>query len=140
MAITYQYDKSSCVVQSIATGVITVQEILKYLVKVLEDSQIDRSFIEVVDFEGISNLVISYNDLSPFRDMWEKYKQKGCAATILYAPTDLAYGSFRMLQTVIEMYGLNDKEKFIIVRTKAELQEQIEANMPNKRDGADRKS
>jgi len=62
----------------------------------------------------------------PFTYQWESYQAKGCKATLIYAPTDISFGTFRMLQTVISLRQEVDEDRFIVVRSKDELQEQLE--------------
>jgi hypothetical protein len=49
--------------------------------------------------------------------------QKGCKATIICAPTDFSFGTFRMLQAVVLMRY--EADPFIVVRSKEELAAKI---------------
>lgn len=47
--------------------------------------------------------------------------KKGCKAVVIYAPTNLSYGTFRMLQTVVAMSYDLAEDLFMVVRSKDEL-------------------
>ena len=125
MPITYDYIAESKQVRAIASGIISVTDILTYLNEVLTDPRIAEGFVEVVNFEAIEDLVLRYAELAPFKQVWSEYQKKGCAAVILYAPTDLSFGSLRMVQAVIQLSDENVADHFVVVRTKEELQSEL---------------
>ncbi len=101
MPIAYHYEADPKIVRAKATKVVTTKDILDYVSTIIKDDTIERDFIEIVDFQLVRDLVVTYSELNPFPYIWEKYMKKGCKAVVIYAPTDLSYGTFRMLQTVI---------------------------------------
>jgi hypothetical protein len=120
MPITYQYDPSTNLVSATASGVLKASELEAYLNQVLEDTTIQPGYVEYVDFSAISDLQLSYNETAKFSSIWASYVAKGCSRTIIYAPSDIAYGVFRMIKTVISL-RLDDKlASFHIVRTERE--------------------
>ena len=121
MPITYQYESDANIVRAKATESITTKEILDYVSNITEDVTIESGFVEVVDMELVKDLVVTYSELEPFPNIWEKYMEKGCKGSVIYAPTDLSYGTIRMMQTVISMRHEVAEDLFVIVRSREEL-------------------
>ncbi len=125
MPITYQYEADSKIIRAKATEVVTTKEILDYVTNIIEDIRIEKGFVEVVDFQLVEDLVVTYSELDPFPVIWEKYMKKGCKAVVIYAPTNLSYGTFRMLQTVVAMSYDLAEDLFMVVRSKDELDNKL---------------
>ena len=125
MPITYQYESDANIVRAKATETITTKEILDYVTNITEDVTIESGFVEVVDMELVKDLVVTYSELGPFPNIWEKFMEKGCKATVIYAPTDLSYGTIRMLQTFIATNHELAEDLFIVVRSKEELENKL---------------
>ena len=125
MPFAYQYDAGSNVVRARLSGEINMAELVSYLSQVLGDEDIRSGFIEVVDFECVEDLTIRYSSVGPLRGIWKQYLQKGCTATIAYAPTDISYGTCRMMQTIIGFDVEDITENFVVVRTKEEIEEKL---------------
>jgi hypothetical protein len=125
MPITYQYESDAKIIRAKATEIVTTKEILDYVTNIIEDITIEKGFIEVVDFELVRDVVVTYSELDPFPNIWEKYMKKGCKATVIYAPTDLSYGTIRMLQTVVSISHEVAEDLFIVVRSKDELENKL---------------
>ena len=121
MPITYQYESDANIVRAKATESITTKEILDYVTNITEDVTIESGFVEVVDMELVKDLVVTYSELGPFPNIWEKYMEKGCKGSVIYAPTDLSYGTIRMMQTVISMRYEVTEDLFVVVRSREEL-------------------
>ena len=121
MAFEYTYDSSNNIIMTQATGVITSSDLKEYVNSIINDKNIKKEFIECVNFENIENLIISYKDTSIFSGLWDEYINNKCKATIVIAPTDIAYGCFRMIQAVIELDHENTTPKFLLVRSNDEL-------------------
>jgi hypothetical protein len=121
MAISFQYDTNENIVRTQATETVTTNDIIKYGKNIIEDKKITSGFVELVDFALVEDIVVRYSELGPFPSIWEKYKEKGCKATIIFAPTDISFGIFRMLQTVILMDFEMDEDHFVVVRSKEDL-------------------
>ena len=125
MPITYQYEAGSKIIRATATELVTPKEILEYVSSIIEDEKIERDFIEIVDFQLVRDLVVTYSELIPFPNIWEKYMEKGCRAVVIYAPTDLSYGTFRMLQTVVTLENEVAESLFFVVRSEHELENKL---------------
>ena len=121
MAFEYTYDSSTNIIMTQATGVITASDLKEYVNSVIDDKNIQKGFIECVNFENIENLIISYTDTSIFSGLWDEYINNECKSTIIVAPTDIAYGCCRMIQAVIELNHENTTPKFLVVRSNDEL-------------------
>ena len=125
MAFSYQYETCANFVRTKATGTVTTNDLIKYVGNIIEDTNIKGGFVEIVDFTSVDDLVVTYSELSPIPLLWEKYKEKGCKATIIFAPTDFSFGTFRMLQTVVLMDFEMDEDRFIVVQSKEELEAEL---------------
>ncbi|MCP4900681.1 MAG: hypothetical protein GY906_27270 [bacterium] len=125
MPLSFSYDRERMVLSTKADGIVTLEEMLDYLHVVIADEHIKPGFVELVDFSAIEDFVVSFNDTRPFEDLWKSYVEKGCAATIVYAPGDLSFGVVRMVQTVIQTSGHGDQGVFVVVRTQVEVAEKL---------------
>jgi hypothetical protein len=125
MPITYQYEPDTKIVRTTATGVITTQEMVEYVSSVVEDPEVERGFIEVTDFESITDFVLTYSELTPFPALWGQYMQKGCRASLIYAPTDLGYGTLRMAKTFITLEHELAEDLFVVYRKKEDLENRL---------------
>jgi hypothetical protein len=119
--IAYVYDAKQNLVRARAEGRLSISELLAYVRGVVEDESIRPGFVEIVDFEPVDDMTISYSELSPLPQIWKKYQEKGVRATILYAPGEVAYGVCNMFQSVIEPEGDPTRGPFTIVRSAEEL-------------------
>ncbi len=121
MPIDYQYKFDSNTVEMRAVGEITTADIIAYVSEVVADERVQPEFIELIDMDSVKDLIVSYISISPLKDMWTQYLKKGCIATIVYAPSDLSYGTCRMIQAVIGL-GIEDTtDLFVIVRSQEEM-------------------
>lgn len=127
MPYSYQYNAETNIIDSCWTGIFSVKDIHEYLTAVLADDRIQPDFIEIVNIEAVENLIVRYSETAPFEDIWKRFHDKGCTATIIYAPTDKSYGTFRMLKSVVESRNENLPQDFIVVRTKEEIAKQIKS-------------
>lgn len=125
MPMTYRYDTETRIVHATATGIITTKDMIEYVSGIVEDPAIKSGFIEVADFETVKDFVMTYSELTPFPDLWGKYMQKGCKASLIYAPTDLVYGTLRMAKTFIELENELAEDLFVVYRTKEELENRL---------------
>jgi hypothetical protein len=125
LPITYQYDQNSNIIRAEADGVLTAKNLFEYLNDIIEDQQIKKDFIEIIDFQNVCDLVIAYSDTDGFRYMWKKYLSKGCKKVIVLAPTDLSYGTSRMIKTVIGFVDQGTEDMFVVVRSTDELENEL---------------
>jgi len=125
MAITYKYDKSGNLVLAEVKGVISIQELLIYFENVSEDLNIKSGFVEVVDLSEVTDLQISYSSAQNITEDWDKWKQKSHKGSIMYAPTDLAFGILRMMQILIEIKPGTEEIPHLVTRNKDDIPELI---------------
>ena len=123
--MTYQYEAEPKFIRVKATGIVTTKEMLEYVSSVIEDAKIEKNFIEIVDMQHVSDLIVTYSELKPFQRMWEKYVEKGCRAVVCYAPTDLSYGTVRMIKSIILAKWKTATGLFFVVRSEDELANKI---------------
>jgi hypothetical protein len=98
---------------------------IDYLTSVIEDITIEKGFIEVVDLQLVKDVVLTYSELSPFPRLWGKLLEKGCKGTVIYAPSEVSYGTTRMLQMSIADTHAIANDFFIVVRSKEELESEL---------------
>ena len=125
MAITYTYDQAENLVLTEAKEVISIQELSIYIVNVSEDLNIKSGFVEVVDLSEVTDLQISYSSAQNITKGWDKWKHKSHKGSIMYAPTDLAFGILRMMQTLIAMEPGSEETPHLIARNKDDIPELI---------------
>jgi len=121
MTAEYEYDSENNIVRTQVSGTITVPTMQEYVRSIVQDKRIRNGFIECMDFQNVEDFVIAYKDVSILSRLWHHYIQKECKATIVAAPTDLAYGCCRMIQKVIELDHEDTAPEFIVVRSQEEL-------------------
>jgi hypothetical protein len=126
MPIIYKYDEDTNTIRTTASGKVKTGDLRDYVTKVLEDKRIKKGFIEIADFESVTELVIPYSEINQFPFVWGKYMEKGCKAVLIYAPSNLSYGIFRMLQTVISLRHKNADDLFIVIRTKEGIENKLQ--------------
>jgi hypothetical protein len=51
--------------------------------------------------------------------------QKGCRASLIYAPTDLGYGTLRMAKTFITLEHELAEDLFVVYRKKEDLENRL---------------
>ena len=120
-SIAYVYDPQQNLVRARAEGRLLMSELLAYVRSIVEDEAIQRGFVEIVDFEPVDDMTITYSEISPLPQIWKKYLEKGVRAVILYAPGEVAYGVCRMFQAVIVPEADLTRGPFTIVRNAEEL-------------------
>lgn len=121
MPIDYKYDFDSNTVRMRAVGEISTADIIAYVSDVLADEGVQPGFIELVNMESVKDLTVNYISVSPLKDMWTRYLNKGCIATIVYAPSDIGYGTCRMIQAVVGFGEEDIGDRFVVVRTQEEM-------------------
>ncbi len=125
MPIEYKYDADTRIVHTRISGTVSAADMLGCVRSVLGDDGIGEGFIESVDSGEVTDLVVAYSQLRPFPAMWKEYMSKGCAGVLIYAPSDVSFGIFRMLRTVISLQHPEAEELFVIVRSREEVLEKL---------------
>ena len=78
MPITYKYDNEANIIRTTASGKVKTGDLRDYVTKVLEDTRIKKGFIEIADFESVTDLVVAYSEINQFPFVWGKYMENGC--------------------------------------------------------------
>jgi hypothetical protein len=125
VGISYRYDSIRNLVLAKAWGVITVHDITTYTGSVIQDDTVQGDFVEVVDFADLEDLIVTYRELSPLRNIWQEYITKGCKGTLILAPADSVYGISRMVRAVIGVDDCEGGPPFLPVRTQEELEARL---------------
>ncbi len=125
MPITYRYDKDTNIVQTRANGLVSTRDMLNYVTSVIEDVRIKEGFVEIIDFQNVRDLMVSYSELTPFLDAWQDYVRMGCRAVVIYAPNDLGFGTFRMLKSFLVITDEAAEDLFMVVRSKEGLDQTL---------------
>lgn len=86
-----------------------------------EDLNIKRGFIEIVDLSEATDLQVSYSSAQDLTKGWDKWKHKSHKGSIVYAPTDLTFGIFRMLQTLIDLEPDSQETPHLLTRNKYDI-------------------
>ena len=125
MPMSHTYDSEQNLVLVKGHGVITIKDVHAHTRGIIDNDAVRSGFIEVGDFEEVEDLIITYSDLSPFRDIWQEYMAKGCRGVLVYTPTNVSYGIIRMFQTVIGANEIEGGTIFSPVRSREELEAKI---------------
>lgn len=125
MAIKYTYDQSENLVLVKAKGVISIRDIIKYMEKVSEDLNIKAGFIEIIDMSESTDLQISYISSQTLTREWGKWKHKSHKGSIMYAPTEVAFGIMRMMKTLIETEPGSETIHHLVTRNKDDIPQLI---------------
>lgn len=122
MPIEYVVDGDGSLVRTNASGVVTLEDLKGYFNRIMTDTTIVSPFVEYVSFAAVDDLQFSYSAGTQFGLAWRRYKQKGCAGTIVYAPGDLVFGLVRMVQTIVEGSEFGAEGDFSVFRELAEAE------------------
>lgn len=128
MPFSYQYDLENNIIHTTAMGFIALSDIENHFFEVVENPQIKKEFIDIVDLEKVKNIDISFQELAPLQEIWNKFEKKGLKTIMVNAPTDISFGTFRMIKSFLEMKRGGDD--FILVRSKRELETKIKQVKP----------
>lgn len=121
MPVSYTYNSRSKIIHTDASGIVTVGEIVNYLESLLADDKIEYGSIEIFSLENATDLVMQYSDVYVFQDIWARYKKRVGQQVLVIAPTEFAYGLFRMLASVVTLGDEEDFNPFRIFTSREEL-------------------
>ena len=121
MPINYTYEPDKGIIRTEARGIISARDMCDYVTDIVGRVGIASGFIEIVYTEKVEDFLFRYSDTDTLRSLWPQFVKKGCVYTIIHAPTDVGYGSMRMLQTVLLADDDTQGPVFEVVRTKEEV-------------------
>lgn len=125
MPVRYTYDQDRKIIDTDAHGVVTVDEIVQYLNAILTDEEIVYGSMEIFSLENATDLVMKYSEVAVFKRLWAKYKRRIGKKVLVIAPTDVSYGLFRMLSTVVALSDAEAAEAFVILQSRSELRDYL---------------
>jgi hypothetical protein len=124
MPIEYRVSQDGKRIDVSPKGVLDTDETIDYFKKLATDPSIKPNAIEIVDFSEVTDFRISY---LASQDITQSYQQPKSVqmifATVFVCKSTVAYGTGRMLQALHEI--ANPKHRVFVVKTDAELEEQV---------------
>lgn len=122
MPITYSYNDVESLVEARAYGLVTTEDLVSYVEKVSNDPIIKYGFIEVIDASAITDIQIPYDSAqSMVGTQWDAWLEKGHQGSIAFAPSDLAFGVFRMTGAVLRMHADTVEVPRMVTRDESEI-------------------
>ena len=116
MAVTHTYEPDTNRIIMQASGTLTVPQLEVYLAEVLGNEDIRDGFVELVDLTEVEDLAFKFSETAVFEPIWRQYVAKGVKRTIVLAPTDVAFGIFRMLITSLTAATGEEEIPFYVFR------------------------
>lgn len=113
-----------------AHGDVHVSEIVDYLERLLQDDEIIRGSIEIFSLENATDLDVGYDNIQVFKELWARYKVRVGNTVLVIAPTEKAFGLFRMLGSAVEASDPEADNPFKIMTSREEVMQYIENNPP----------
>jgi len=104
MPVSYEIDKEKRLVVCNATGVCTLEEVVRFRQQLLADNDFDPSFSQLVDATGISRAEISPEQV---RSLAEQSPFASSSRRALIAESDLAFALLRIYEIVRGLRGDN---------------------------------
>jgi len=121
MPIEYTYNEETKIIDTNAHGIVHVSEIVDYLQTILSDDQIEYGATEIFSLENAADLIMTYSQAQIFKSLWATYKVRIGKRILVIAPTDKAFGLFRMLASVVEMSDEEAGNAFIVLRSRDKI-------------------
>jgi len=89
MAVTYQYDTEQNLLDIHPGEVLTIQDVLAHVNRLMHESFLSPGFIEIVHFEELRDIRISYAESMQLPPAFKKLKEKNamCARCWWLRPT-----------------------------------------------------
>ena len=106
MSFEYEYDPAARVIRIKLFDVLTSQDVIEYGRRVTDELPDGITFAELVDFRGLDDINMSYEESIHFKDVFAGLKKyKGYRGTVMLVGTDFQFGMARMLSAVIGEVG-----------------------------------
>lgn len=103
MPIKYDYDQNTNIVYSYPSGQIVLSEVSQYFNKLLEDPNVKNDFIEIVNFEEVTEFKFSYKEALQLPDLFAGLNnKKNYRGIIMIGEKDFPFGMARMLSNIAE--------------------------------------
>ena len=107
MGISYKYFPERFLMFIRLKGHVNQRDIFRYLSKFEKDAQWDRGCRELIDFSGLTDLDLSFEEMRAVRLRQETYytSVREPVLCVIHAPEDTAFGMARMYQQLVSMTG-----------------------------------
>lgn len=103
MPIKYDYDQNTNIVYSYPSGQILLSEVSRYFNKLLEDPNVKNDFIEIVNFDEVTEFKFSYKEALQLPDLFAGLNnKKNYRGIIMIGKKDFPFGMARMLSNIAE--------------------------------------
>ena len=103
MAASYRIDKQKRLIVSTASGVLTLDDVLRQQERLLKDTDFDPSFSQLVDFDDVTEVAVATDDV---RRMAEKsIFMPGTRRALVAQKSDVAFGLSRMFEILRNLKG-----------------------------------
>lgn len=124
MTFFQDFDPRTRVLHTRFTGKIGIGEVISGFRKAAEMMAAARDFIHVIHLDQVKDISASYEALRPLEEVWKRYADSGPRWTLVYAPSDIGFGTFRMIQSFLETR--EERVDLTLVRTPGELKTRLE--------------
>ncbi len=99
--IEYKFDVGRNIVDVWPAKKLSIEEMVHYVDRLINDESVHKHFIEYVHFEGVEDFSWSYADTDTILRLFQRlYESKHQEGAILLVDTNLQLGMARMIQTV----------------------------------------
>lgn len=119
----YRYDNEKNIVYASAGAALELADLLCYQQLICDDNDIPDGFLEYIDLYQTKKCNIHFKDLDHFAPFWECYQKRKCKGTIVCAPYDITFATFRMIQLKSEQKTEDYSYNFFVFRTTGEVDE-----------------
>lgn len=89
----------------------------------MNDGRIPFAGTEVLRRTHATDLQMTYSELDPLCELFERHKNRIGTAVLVYTPADLSFGVSRMLVNSLSAAGLEATEALVIVKILKSLKE-----------------
>ena len=125
MPVQYTLQFNNSLIETNAHGVVTTAEILAYLESLFLDSRIQFGACELFNVANASDLQMTYSEIEPFNVAWQRYKARIGSTILVFAPSNLSFGLFRMLISSISAVDPEASDAFHIIRDTTTLETRL---------------
>ncbi len=115
MPASYEIDKKQRLVMSTVSGVLTVDDIWAHQKRLAKDKDFDPSFSQLMDFNGVTEVVIKTDDVRKFAET--SIFSPNSRRALVVERSDLIFGFSRMFEM---LRGLKGDESIRVFRNRNE--------------------
>ena len=127
MPVFYSYDEKSNVVRTFAMSECGSSDLIENMKNIVNSSDIQDGFVELVDLERANGLALSPCELDEFHDMLLECNNKGCKKVIFYHPNHCLKEAMGLLKGLLGRATFGDREFLAFANSHEQLQELMTA-------------